>query len=113
MSQFERVIQAIDRYNQHWYDRMHVVDLATWLHNWNADVLVELYLDCYAVKKVTTDMWQLAKAVKVAQAAYVAMSPEQAKQVLTDPVVRAWGETLTEERQKALPPYNRDGGPLA
>lgn len=113
MGQFERTLAEIERYNVGWYDRMHVADVATWLFNWNSDRLVELYLDCAAVKRTTTDMWHLAKAARLREAAYVAMQPAQARAVMVDPAVKAWGDEMLAERQKTRPPYNKDGGPPA
>jgi hypothetical protein len=107
---YDRVLAEIGRYNPRWYDAMHVVDLATWLRNWNESVLLRLYAEALAAKKAAASAWELAHAAKIAQAAYVAMDPEDVRKALTDPVIQALVESLSADRRAGLPPYNTDGG---
>lgn len=108
MKHFDRVLAAITRYAPRWYETMHVVDLATWLCNWEKD-LPEVYIEAMAVKKATSDAWELAHASKLSQAVYIALTSADTLAVST-PGTAARIDQLAAERRSAAPPYNREGG---
>lgn len=100
---------GLERYTARWYETMHVVDVATWLRNWVDVPMIEVWAEAMAAKRTSRDPWALAHAAKIAQAAYIALEPDETRRVLADPLVAALVESLVAERG-GDPPYNREGG---
>lgn len=98
---FKDVVKNLNRYKPDWYRSMRVSDLSTWLVNYHADSLIPIYTSCNAEKKVTKALDILAMASRIATAAYVAMSGEQAKLVTLDPYYEVLLSLAVEERKQS------------
>lgn len=96
---FTDLINEITRYKPGWYSSLQISDLSTWLTNFHADNLVPIYTICLAEKAVTQNLERLSRASKIANAAYVAMSGEQAKSVTFDPYFEVMLSLAIEERR--------------
>ena len=128
MNTYRRVTLELGRYRQDWAN-LAILDLATWLNNWRAEGLVDIYIAALAEKEVThTDR---ARATKLARAAFVAMDGPTAKRLVMNPYCRIMIDLAIEARREdeaarrealerlaqtlalLLPgsPYNSPGGP--
>ena len=128
MNTYRRVTLELGRYRHDWAD-LTVLDLATWLNNWRAEGLVDIYIAALAEKQITHP--ERERATKLARAAFVAMDGPTAKRLMMNPYCRIMIDLAIEARREdqearrqaieklaqtlalLLPgsPYNSPGGP--
>lgn len=131
LASYIRATHDLKRYNPRWYEMMHVTDIATWLCSWfSTEEILGIYMEACSERKASTTLWDLAEAVKLSQAAYVALEPEVVKRIVNDKTFHDLMAAMVEDRKrfkreqkaeverlvstlKALLPshlYNRDRG---
>jgi hypothetical protein len=97
---YERLLQDLGRYNAAWYEELHVSDLATWLSNWEGKKLLDIHLEALAERKVATNLWELARAAKIARAAYIALPGRTARSIASDPHFQLLLDLTVIEREE-------------
>jgi len=116
MRLFNAASTNLDRYNPNWEKGLELGDLAQWLVNWKTGTeILDLYLECQALALVENPGYChrlpgrpdptippfRARAKCLAGAAWVALEPEVAGQLVADTVVAKKAKRMVVDMQRA------------